>query len=172
MNANDYKREYNRMVNEINDMLDVLSQTDPESVALEKYRNYYQPITSDPPNFNTVRTMYSSAKKLIQSNQLSLESHERSIANAIDTLHKEGYGYINRRNFNSYMRFLDDARARGLGALYSSTQLIEAIHEAKNKRLSDADIKANIQRWSNAMKRDKEGRIIEQIEPKKLRVKV
>ena len=172
MKANDYKREYNRMVREIERQLNKLEKADPESISLERYRNYFQPVTSSNPNYRMIQKLYSSAKRMLQSGQLSVESQERSKANAIETLHRDGYGYINRRNFSSYMRFLDDARARGLGSLYSSTQIIEAIHEAKERGLSEADIKANIRRWANAMKRDKEGRIIEQIEPKRLRVKV
>ena len=87
-------------------------------------------------------------------------------------LHEEGYDYINRRNFNSFMRFLDDARAKGLGALYSSTQLIEKIKEMKDRRLTKGEILANIDRWAKVhVKRDKEGKIIEQVKPKKLYVK-
>ena len=67
---------------------------------------------------------------------------------ALDTLHREGYDYINRRNFNSFMRFLDDARAKGLGALYSSTQLIDKIHEMKRRGLTKKQILTNISRWS------------------------
>lgn len=91
---------------------------------------------------------------------------------ALDTLHREGYDYINRRNFNSFMRFLDDARAKGLGALYSSTQLIDKIKEMKDRRLTKSQILKNIDRWSRQnVKRDKEGKVIEQIKPKKLYIR-
>ena len=91
---------------------------------------------------------------------------------ALDTLHREGYDYINRRNFNSFMRFLDDARAKGLGALYSSTQLIDKIKEMKDRRLTKTQILKNIDRWSKQnVKRDKEGKVIEQIKPKKLYIR-
>ena len=69
------------------------------------------------------------------------------------------------------MRFLDDARAKGLGALYSSTQLIEAIQEAKQKGLTKAQIKKNIERWAKNVDRDKEGKIVEVVTPKKLKVR-
>ena len=172
MNAEDYRKEYNRMVREISRQISKLEKIDPESVALERYRNYFQPVTTRNPNYRTMQKLYSAAKSVIRSNQLSPESQERSKANAIETLHREGYDYINKRNFNSYMRFLDDARARGLGSLYSSTQIIEAIREAKEKGLSKSQILNNIKHWSEEMKRDSEGRIIEQIEPKRLKVKL
>ena len=70
------------------------------------------------------------------------------------------------------MRFLDDARAKGLGALYSSTQLIDKIKEMKDRRLTKTQILKNIDRWSRQnVKRDKEGKVIEQIKPKKLYIR-
>ena len=171
MTKNDYKAKYNDMVKEINKQIRKLEKADPESVALERYRNYYKPVTSKDPNYNTIRKLYKSARDLLKSNELSLESQDRAVANAIETFHREGRTYINKRNFNSFMRFLDDARARGIASLYSSTQIIDAIQEAKEKGLSDDQIKANIQRWSKNIKRDKEGRIIEQLEPRKLKVR-
>ena len=171
MTGEDYRKKYNEMVNIINKQIAKLEKADPESVTLERYRGYFQKVTTRNPNYSTIRKLYSSAKKLIKSGQLSLEAQERAKANALESLHREGYGYINKRNFNSFMRFLDDARAKGLGALYSSTQLIEAIQEAKSKGLTKKQILANIDRWSNQMQRDRQGRIIEQIEPKKLKVR-
>lgn len=168
--SNKIRNEYNQMVKQINSDLKKLAKIDPESQVLEQYSGYFQTVKIDNPNYRTILKMRKQARDLLKSGRLSLESHERAKANAIDTLHKEGYTFINRKNFNSFMRFLDDARARGLGSLYSSTQLLTAINEAKKKGLSKADIKKNIQHWSDQMKRDKEGRIVEVKRPKKLKV--
>ena len=172
MKSEDYRREYNKMVTEINKQIRKLEKADPESISLERYRNYFQKVTTKNPNYRTMQKLYSKAKKLLTSNELSVDWQERSKAATIKTLNDEGMTYINRKNFSSYMRFLDDARARGLAALYSSTQIIEAVHEAKSQGMTDSQIKSNIEYWSNQMKRDKEGKVIEQIEPKKLRIKL
>ena len=172
MKSEDYRRKYNEMVTEINRQLKLLEKADPDSISLERYRNYFRKSTAKNPNFRKIQTLYSRAKKLLSSNELSLESQERSKANAIRTLHLEGIDYVNKRNFNSYMRFLDDARARGLATLYSSTQIIEAIHEANRHGLTKEQILANIDRWSKQVKYDKEGKVIEQIEPRKLKIKL
>ena len=152
--------------------LDQIRKHDPDSVILEKWNKYYQPITSENPNYNAVRTALKDIKQLYDSGATSLETSERSIANTIDTLRRKGYGYVNRRNFNSFMRFLDDARSRGLGSLYSSTQLIDLIKEAKDKKLTDAQILANINKWARqTVKYDKEGKVIEVENPRKLYVR-
>ena len=80
---------------------------------------------------------------------------------AIKTLKELGYDYIDRRNFGSFMNFLDDARARGLGAIYSSTQLIEAFKEAKDKGLNKAQILANIDYWAKKYIKYEDNKIIE-----------
>ena len=172
MKSEDYREKYNEMVTEINRQLKLLEKADPESVSLERYRKYFRKVTTKKPNYRKIQTMYSRAKKLLASNELSLDSQERAKANAIKTLQLEGIDYINKRNFNSYMRFLDDARARGLATLYSSTQIIEAIHEANKQGLTKEQILSNIDRWSKQVKYDKEGKVIEQIEPRKLKIKL
>lgn len=171
MKAEDYRRQYNIMVTDINKKLKALAKNDPESITLERYRNVFRKVSTKKPNFNTIRKMYTSAKNLLESGALSLEAQERSIANAIDTLHREGYEFINRSNFNSFMRFLDDARARGLGSLYSSTQLLETFNEAKKKGLTKAQILKNIERWTAEANRDSNGKLIEVDNKVKLKIK-
>lgn len=172
MKSEDYRREYNKMVTEINNQLRRLEKADPESVSLERYRNYFQKVTTKNPNYRTIQKLYSSAKRLLRSNELSVEWQDRSKAAAIRTLQDEGMTYINRKNFSSYMRFLDDARARGLASMYSSTQIIEAVHEARQQGLTKDQIMANIDRWAKNIRYDREGKVIEQIEPKRLKVKI
>jgi hypothetical protein len=164
--------EFNRNVREINRNLEEIEDKIPDSIALERYKGQFWEIDDPSYNYNKLRALNKSAKELLRSGQVSVEGQERSMALALKRLHKEGYDYINRRNFNAFMRFLDDARAKGLGALYSSTQLIEKIKEMKDRRLTKGEILANIDRWAKVhVKRNKEGKIIEQVKPKKLYIK-
>lgn len=168
---NRLRDEYNEMVGKINRQLRTLAKHDPDTPALSRWRGYFQKVTADNPNRRTISKLRSEASKLLRSGQLSIESQERSVANAIQRLHEDGYTFINRRNFNSFMRFLDDARARGLGSMYSSEQIIEAIYKAKKKGLSRSEINQNIDRWSKQIKYDREGKQIEVEQPKPLNVR-
>lgn len=160
--------EYNDYVRRINENMDQIEKDQPDSIALERYRGYFREIKDKNLDYRTMQRMRKQAREVYESGQTSLDAVERSKELALKTLHEEGYDYINRKNFNSFMRFLDDARAKGLGSLYSSTQLIEKIREAKEKGLTKAEIKANIERWSKQIPRDDDGKEIEQIRPKKL----
>ena len=170
-NSENLRLEYNQAVKEINKQLKALAKEDPSSVTLERWRGYFKPVYNKNPHYETMRKMKKQATDLLKSGQLSLEGHKRSVANAIETLHREGYNFINRKNFNSFMRFLDDARARGLGALYSSEQLLEAINTAKDRGLTEEEIKKNIERWAKQMGTDANGRTIEVVNPAPLKVR-
>lgn len=163
--------DYNYYVDEINRSLEQIEREDPDSIALDKYQGYFERLEDPNLDYNTMRRMRATARNVWESGQVSMTSLERSKAQAIDTLRKEGYDYINRRNFNSFMRFLDDARARGLGSLYSSEQIIDKIQEMKKKGLTKSEIKKNIERWGRQIKKDPDGKVIEQVKPKKLTIK-
>lgn len=156
------KSEYNYYAKMINKNLSKLAKEMPDSRALERYKGEFEPVTSDNPNKRVLAKLLKRARDVYKSGVTSLNNQKRSVALAIDTLKASGIDYVNTKNFGYFFNFLDDARARGLGALYSSTQLIEAIKEAKDKGLSKKDIQANIDYWANKnIKYDKEGKIIE-----------
>lgn len=166
------RNEYNRITKEINKNLAEIEKKRPESIALDRYRGKFAPIDDPDLDYNTMRAMLKQVRQVYESGQTSLDVIERTEALAIQRLQEEGYDYINRRNFNNFMRFLDDARARGLGSLYSSEQLIERIREAKKRGLTKREILKNMDRWAKQeMKRDEDGKIVEQVKPKKLTIR-
>ena len=164
------RKEYNRMVGQISKQIKALEAHDPDTPALARYRGYFQKVTTPNPNRTTITKLRNKARGILESGELSIESQERSIANAIWKLHKDGYKYINRNNFNYFFRFVDDARARQLGQQYSSEQIIDAVKEAIDMGLSDETIMKNIEKWSDKMPKDKEGKVIEVSNPKPLKV--
>ena len=164
------RKEYNRMVGTISKQIKALEKADADTPALSRWRNYFKKVTTPNPNRRTITKLRNQARNLIDSGQLSLESQERSIANAIQKLHDDGYDFIDRSNFNYFFQFVDDARARGLGSLYSSEQLIDAIKSAVDQGLSDDTIRKNIEKWAEKVPKDKSGKVIEVQNPKPLKV--
>ena len=154
--------EHNYYVKMINKNLSKLAKEMPESKALERYSGEFQPITTQNPNKRVLAKALKQVKAIYKSGVTSLSHQKRSMNLAIQTLKEQGIDYVDRRNFNSFFTFLDDARARGLGSIYSSTQLIEAFKAAKDKGLTKSQILANIEYWAQKyVKYDKEGKIIE-----------
>lgn len=165
-------KEHNYYVGEINKNLRQIAKEMPDSKLLARYKGEFEPITTDDPNNRALNRALKYARDTYRSGVISVESEKRSVAGAIDTLRRDyGIDYVNRRNFRSFFNFLDDARARGLGSLYSSDQIITAIREAKQKGLSKAEIQANIKYWADKyVKYDEEGKIIEPDEYTEIKV--
>lgn len=165
-------KEHNFYVEEINKNLRQLAKEMPESRMLRRYKGEFEPITSENPNNRTLNKALKYARDVYNSGVISVESEKRSVAGAIDTLRRDfGIDYVNRRNFRSFFNFLDDARARGLGAIYSSDQIITAIREAKQKGLNKSQIQANIKYWAEKyVKYDENGKIIEPDEYTEIKV--
>ena len=157
---------FNKKVDEFNRRLKAIEEYDPDSVVLERYRGLFTRIDYSTNAVKTIKTIEDRLTDLLQGDELSLDSYKRSKAQGIKTLQDEGLDFINERNFNSYMRFLNDAQARGLGNVFDSDKIVELIHEAKKQGLTKGQIRENIRRWAKQyVKYDKEGKQIEVVNP-------
>lgn len=164
-------QRFNDMVDQVNEQIRKIEEADPDSVVLERYKGVYGRIENPNVNERTFNELYKEVRDLVKTDRLSLASIERSKDETLNTLKEMGINYVNGRNFNSFMRFMDDARARHLGTVYTSEQLIEAIRVAKKRGLTKAQIRANMDRWAKkAVKFDRHGKQIEIINPPKLNV--
>lgn len=163
---------YNYYAKLLNKQLEKLSKEAPESRALERYKGEFEELAKDTKPSNTTKALSNYARKLYKSGALSLNTERRSKALAINKINDLiGEDVLTSKNFNAFFKFVDDARARGLGSLYTSTQLIEAIKQAKDKRLTADQIRTNIQYWEDKyIKYDKDGKMIEPYSYKPLKV--
>ena len=165
------KKTFNEKVDRLRVLLNAIERKEPDAIILEKYRGMFTKINYDRPNKKALAKLEKKIDEVLESDELTLESWERSKALGIEKLRKEGLDFINEKNFNAYMRFVNDAQARGLGAMYSSRALVEAVYSAKSMNLTDAQIMENIRRWAKKfVKYDEDGKVIEVENPKKLEV--
>lgn len=170
-NTERVKKMYNEAVKEINKQLKALAKADPDAVSLLRYQNFFKPITSQKPNYKTTMSMYKYAKKVLDSGELSLQSHERRMATTVETFQRAGLEFVDRSNVMSLIFFLEDARARGLATQYSSTQLAEVWEDMVRQEMSEEEIKKNMKRWEKGVRKDKKGKTIEVENPKPLKVR-
>lgn len=149
--------EYGYYARMINKGLDRIRSKFPESRLLERYQEEFDPNDYSP-------TKLREAKKLWNSGAVTVDSERRAYNAAVNTV-REKYGLtkINRHNARAFFRFLDDARARGLGAMYTSEQLLTAFTEMRYKqKLTNKEIEANIEYWAQKnVQYDAEGKMVE-----------
>ena len=164
--------KFNSLVDKLRRRLNAIEDSDPDSIVLERYRGLYRKLSTTTRYLTrTVDKALKSLTGLLDSDALTMDGYQRSKAQGIETLHEAGLDYITEKNFNSFMRFLNDAQARGLGALYSSDQIIDAVKRAKDQGLTKGQINENIRRWAaKAVRHDREGKVIEVVNPPELKV--
>lgn len=142
----------------------------PDSVALERYKGQFPTVPEIKEKGMTqkqVNLLMREAKRVLDKGLVSLRSVKRGMAQALETIHDMGITSINEQNFNKFFKWVDDMRAKDLGQLYSSTQMIKAVQNMYNKGFTDEQIQQNINNWAESnIKRDKEGRIDESHRPR------
>ena len=67
--------------------------------------------------------------------------------NIADKLRDAGFEKVNEENVGATLDFLDDARARGLAAVYGSEGIIEAANRAARQGLSMEEWQKNVDYW-------------------------
>ena len=87
-------------------------------------------------------------KEVRSSGQLSKRTERRAPASMLDTLHREGYEDITEDNIEDFYKFMEDARARGLGAIYGSGKIAELVQRGLKKGLTREQIRANMDYWA------------------------
>lgn len=115
---------------------------------IERYRGEF-PTLRELGNVSErdLQIMTRKATNLLQTKTLTTR-HNRQINQAVETLQERGYDYVNRSNIEEFFDFLDDARARGLASIYGYEAILDAVNRAKRRGLSPAEIKGNIDYWS------------------------
>lgn len=175
--ANKIRQRYSYLSGIIRRKLRNLEARMPESVMLERYSGEFRPLkelgnVSD----RALKRGIQEAERLLASKELSLKNRKRAMGAAIKTLNSRGYDYINAGNFRYFFDFLEDARSRGLASIYGYQYLLDTFNRAKQRGLSDEEIKGNIAYWSEQyekrkLKADKLGIPEDMIDNPKLYVK-
>lgn len=70
-----------------------------------------------------------------------------SLEDTVERLNEHGYDFINTENVIAFYRFMEDARQRGVEAIYGSEQMVELFERAYKRGLSRDQIIANMDYW-------------------------
>lgn len=134
-----------------------IEKVDPDNLIVRKFKNEF-PALKDfklRPSDEAIKLGLEKMKELRKSGALSVKKQKASVGNFIFELNMRGYTFINKSNFSDLIEFLDDARARGLANIYGYEPVLQAIHRARKRGLSDEEIEANIDYWAENKKKGK-----------------
>lgn len=85
-------------------------------------------------------------KNIMGSGQLSVRRTRRFISTALESINRKykGQDFIDSDNAEQLFRFLDDARAAGLGSVYGYIELLQEFSKAARAGLTAEQIRLNI----------------------------
>ena len=94
------------------------------------------------------------AKRLYESQMLTIPGYEASLVQSAITLNDEGFDWVTPDNVESRWRFIDDMRARGLADIYGYRYFVEVYNRIKSDRsLTSEQLQQTVQDWTEyAMK--------------------
>ena len=93
-------------------------------------------------------------RRFLASGSSRVSEYAQVRQNAIESFHRSGYEFVNEKNLDDLYQFLEDARARHIGSIYGSDQLIETFERAQKRGLTSEQLLGNIEYWAeNAPKR-------------------
>lgn len=157
MSRNKIRAEYSQLASKIRRKLKKLEERMPESIMLERYSGEFPTLKElGPVSDKALQRGIKEAKRLLATKELSLRTRKRAMGAAIKTLNARGYDYINAGNFRYFFDFLEDARSRGLASIYGYQYLLDTFNRAKQRGLSDDEIKGNIAYWAEQYEARKE----------------
>ena len=157
MARNKIRAEYSYYAGRVRRQLRQLEQRMPESIMLERCEGEFPTLKElGPVTDRALERGVKEAKRLLESKELSLKTRKRAMGAAIKTLNARGYDYINASNFRYFFDFLEDARSRGLASIYGYQYLLDTFNRAKQRGLSDEEIKGNIAYWAEQYEARKE----------------
>lgn len=89
-----------------------------------------------------------STQKFLASGSSRVKEYGQVRQNIIDSFNENGYDFVNESNLDDLYQFLEDARARHLGSMYGSDQLIETWNRAQKRGMSPEQLLGNIEYWA------------------------
>lgn len=147
---NNIRKQYSRMAAKFRYDLKKLEEKKGDVRSVRRYTGEFPSLTAlgDMVTERDLKQAIKQMKEIRQSGQLSTMTGRRAPASMLDTLHREGYEYITEDNVEEFYKFMEDARARGLGAIYGSGKIAELVERGMKKGLNRSQILANMDHWA------------------------
>lgn len=90
----------------------------------------------------------SSTQKFLASGSSRVKEYGQVRQNIINSFNENGYDFVNESNLDDLYQFLEDARARHLGSMYGSDQLLETWNRAQKRGMTPEQLLGNIEYWA------------------------
>lgn len=120
----------------------------PAASSVSRYNLSHFPTLGELGNISETEltAKYYKIRNIMKSGQLSVRRTRRFISSALESIGEkyQGQDFIDPENAEQLFRFLDDARAAGLGSVYGYIELLQEFSKAARAGLTAEQIRLNI----------------------------
>lgn len=88
------------------------------------------------------------AATALKSNSGSLKGLQQRKRSAIESFRERGYTQINESNFNDFVKFMEEARERGLDRIYGSDYIVATYEDVQAIGISPSDVMKDFNWWA------------------------
>ena len=121
--------------------------TEWENTAIyQQYANRFKPL-DEIESPRELAYLLVDANRYLETELNSVWKLQRNRAQTIRTLKERGYTFVNKSNFNDFLRFMEDFRQKHLNRIYDSERVAELFATAKQKNISTESLQENFEYW-------------------------
>lgn len=83
----------------------------------------------------------------------SVRKQQKARKQALKTLHKHGYKFVNRKNWQQFGQFMEEARERLINSYYDSDAVAEMFNDAQREKLSPKELEKRFEEYVESEKK-------------------
>lgn len=144
------RREYSKLAYKARKRLAAISSRwGAKAEVVQRHAGDFMPL-SGLGNINRTQLAQELAatRRFLASGSSRVSEYAKVRQQAIESFQRSGYEFVNESNLDELYQFLEDARARHLGSIYGSDQLIETFEKAQKRGLTSEQLLGNIEYWA------------------------
>lgn len=149
------RREYSKLAYKARQRLGKIEQVyGPRAEVVQRHSGDFKPLT----DLGTVtRTQLAQelarTRRYLASDSSRVREYARARKSAVESFQRAGYEFVTDANLDDLYQFLEDARARHLGSIYGSDQLIEVFERSQKRGMTSEQLLGNIEYWAENVPR-------------------
>ena len=150
------RREYSKLAYKARQRLKAIeNKFGPKAEVVQRHHGDFGTLGSlGKINRTQLAQELAATRRFLASGSSRVSEYARVRQDAIESFKRSGYEFVNDSNLDDLYQFLEDARARHLGSIYGSDQLIETFERAQSRGLTSEQLLGNIEYWAeNAPKK-------------------
>ena len=144
------RREYSKLAYKARQRLGAIEKTyGPKAEVVQRRSGDFKPLSQlGKINRTQLAQELADTRRFLASDSSRVKEYGQVRQNAVESFHRAGYEFVNEENLDDLYQFLEDARARHLGSIYGSDQLIEVFERAQKRGMSSEQLLGNIEYWA------------------------